>query len=153
MKRTRELRLLALGLVLGPCFLLATLAGWLTREGRGDDRGSPDTFSDRAGMHPPNIEALIRQARSRDEATRERAVGRLLPLLKPGMSREQVEAWLGPPSLVHDGGWVGEEDTIICTYYRRDPTDKGAEVMNVDYKKVGKSFRFVKVHGPLFPWE
>lgn len=153
MTRARALRLLAVSLVLGPCFLLAMFPGWLTRQGRGDDRGLTGAFSDRAEMQPPNIERLIRQAHSKDEATRERAVGRLLPLLKPGMSREQVEAWIGPPTKVHDGGWFDLEDTIICTYYRRDPTDMGAELMYVYHKQVGKSFRFVKVQGPLFPWD
>lgn len=153
MKRTRALRLLALGLVLSSSFLLATLPGWLTREGRGADRGLTGAFSDRTEMRPPNIELLIRQAHSRDEATRERAVGQLLPLLKPGLSREHVEAWIGPPAHVDDGGAIAEGDTIICTYYRRDPTDRGAEVMTVHYKKVKESFRFFEVRGPHFPWD
>src|SRR5688572_25060245 len=109
-----------------------------------------------ASVPPPRPEPsdreLARQARSKDEATRQRAVGLLLRRLKPGMTRDQVEALLGPPDgRLIDLAPLGSDDMVGAEYIRRLPGNDYAEMMAVDYDTRHKPWRVVRVSGPHHP--
>lgn len=96
-------------------------------------------------------EKLSRQAHSTDREVREPALGILLTKhLRPGMTRRQVEALLGPPERVTDGGWIAKEGTIYTDYYCRLPDKEGTHLMSVDYEVAGDQ-KFIKVSGPHVP--
>jgi hypothetical protein len=98
----------------------------------------------------PDVAELSRRARSKDEATRERAVGLLFKHLKPGMTRKQVEALIGSPDRpINEGVFADGEEA--ATYYARLPGKHGTQLMTVEYDSRRQPWKLVKVSGPHFP--
>jgi len=58
-----------------------------------------------------------------ESVERQRVVGRLLITLCPGMTRNEVEAIIGPPANPRDGAWSGtdEEPCMVLNYYCQPP--------------------------------
>lgn len=97
---------------------------------------------------PLSLEALSRRAHSKDDAVRELAVGLLLPHLKPGMTRNQVEKLIGPPHAPVDVKIAEMEATEDVIYYTRQAGMPGFQLMSVRYDTRKRPWRFVKVIGP-----
>lgn len=96
------------------------------------------------------LDKLVRLAHSDDKIAREKAVGELLFLIKPGMTREEVEKWLGLPCNVFKDVYM--PDSIVAQYDCRPPQYKtGPKVMTIHYKKDGTVYRFFTVRGPHTP--
>jgi hypothetical protein len=93
----------------------------------------------------PDVSELSRQARSKDKATRERAVGHLLKRLKKGMTRAQVEDLIGPPHRPLDERFAELGETEDAVYYARFPGDPEFHLMYVQYDTRKRPWRFVKV--------
>ncbi len=60
-----------------------------------------------------NFLTFIQSAHSAVSEERENTIGKLLHRLKPGMTREEIEAWMGLPFDSIDGAIIGEYDTIM----------------------------------------
>jgi hypothetical protein len=112
-------------------------------------------LGDGAGSRParqkPSSEVanLIKQGREAKK-TYEESIGKLLFELTPGMTREEVEDWLGGPFKLLPNTSGGSYD-YYAIYYCTPPGTKGQQFMTVQYKKSDKSLVFVNVKGPHRP--
>lgn len=95
-----------------------------------------------------DLAELSRRTHSKDEATRELAVGLLLPHLKSGMTRDQVEKLIGPPHVPVDDDVAEMEASEDVTYYTREAGKPGFQVMSVRYDTRKRPWKFAKVIGP-----
>jgi hypothetical protein len=115
------------------------------------------TMAAPAPFEPDDLKDLVRQARSKDRDKRGRAVGKLLKHLRPGMTREQVEALIGPPHY-RPPDWRADQDfeedgegTFGAIYYCAVPGYPGNQMMSVEYDIRARPFKFIKVCGPHIP--
>jgi hypothetical protein len=114
--------------------------------------------------HPPSHAAIstapnesVRKTESPpDPVFEKRRIGQLLLTLKPGMTRPQVEAILGPPEKVTE--WSFENQPILFAAYRASPPnlpplgpDDAGYIMHVVYDARGPVPIFQEVGGPSTP--
>jgi len=86
----------------------------------------------------------------------EKARGRLLRYLRPGMGKEHVEVWMGKPAAERTGQLETYETGIIAKYYCWIPGIEGKYVeathlMTIIYEEGEDGLRMVSVEGPHFP--
>ena len=112
---------------------------------------TPDDGVAREGVSPlsSKVQRLIRDAKSKKAKVREGARGQLICYLQRGMTRKQVEAWLGPPN--QDGDKDRVVDGLgVATYYCKPPQRAGGAWMHI-YYDLTETPRLLRVKGPDTP--
>ena len=103
-------------------------------------------------LNSGHLEDLIRLAHGEDKEVCARARGKLLSRLTPGMTREDVEKWLGPGAAVERD--FLERGDMYVIYYCWPPDNSGTtgvQLMTVHYRRDGDKFIFTEVRGPHSP--
>jgi hypothetical protein len=100
---------------------------------------------------PEELRLLASQARWGVGETRERALGRMLGHLKPGMTRREVREWIGQGGPAVSEGFIGGkcEDGFV-PYYCRLPGSTRTQVMTLHYSydRKRRDSVFREVRGP-----
>jgi len=101
------------------------------------------------------LRELRKQVRSGDKSQEEKARGRLLELIKPGMSREHVERWMSAGYTEVKDTVYGKEQLVVgyyCWLPRLEGTVyEGTQIMTIRYEKTEDGYRVLAVEGPHFP--